>query len=71
MGGGQPVAAVLPATNASVSLELRLDVPKDAPIGTTNLTVTAKGATSEVNAAGRRDARHRPAGQAFGVAAAS
>src|SRR5258705_11801408 len=31
MGGGQPVAAVLPATNASVSLELRVDVPKDAP----------------------------------------
>src|SRR5213080_580608 len=28
IGGGQPVAAVLPATNASVSLELRVDVPK-------------------------------------------
>src|SRR5436190_17187500 len=48
IGGGQPVAAVLPATNASVSLELRVDVPKDAPVGTTNLTVTAKGATAEV-----------------------
>src|SRR5882762_2086864 len=48
MGGGQPVAAVLPATNASVSLELRVDVPKDAPTGNTNLTVTAKGATTEV-----------------------
>ena len=46
IGGGQPVAAALPATNASVSLELRLDVPKDAPVGTTNLTVTAQGATS-------------------------
>ena len=34
IGGGQPVAAAMPATNASVSLELRLDVPKDAPIGT-------------------------------------
>jgi uncharacterized membrane protein len=43
IGNGQPVAAALPATNASVSLELRLDVPKDAPIGTTNLTVNAKG----------------------------
>ncbi len=42
-GGGQPVAAALPATNGSVSLELRLDVPKDAPVGTTNLTITAKG----------------------------
>ena len=34
MGGGQPVAAAMPATNSSVSLELRLDVPKNAPIGT-------------------------------------
>lgn len=48
MGGGQPIAAVLPATNASVSLELRVDVPKDAPTGNTNLTITAKGASSEV-----------------------
>jgi len=48
IGGGQPVAAALPATNASVSLELRLDVPKDAPTGTTNLTVAAKGASTEV-----------------------
>jgi uncharacterized membrane protein len=44
IGAGQPVSAALPATNASVALELRLDVPKDAPIGTTNLTVDAKGA---------------------------
>ena len=43
IGGGQPVAAALAATNASVPLELRLDVPKDAPIGTTNLTVAARG----------------------------
>jgi uncharacterized repeat protein (TIGR01451 family) len=49
IGGGQPVAAVLPATNSSVSLELRLDVPKDAPVGTTNLTVTAKGGSTEVS----------------------
>src|SRR5262245_9598797 len=46
VGGGQPVAAALAATNANVPLELRLDVPKDAPIGTTNLTVTARGSTS-------------------------
>src|SRR6516164_2130710 len=46
VGGGQPVAAALAATNANVPLELRLDVPKDAPIGTTNLTVTARGAAS-------------------------
>ncbi len=34
MGGGQPVAAAMPETNSSVTLELRLDVPKDAAIGT-------------------------------------
>ena len=49
IGNGQPVAAALPATNASVSLELRLDVPKDAPIGTTNLTVNAKGASTDAS----------------------
>jgi uncharacterized membrane protein len=43
MGGGQPVAAAMPATNSSVSLELRLDVPKNAPVGTETLTVTATG----------------------------
>ena len=49
IGGGQPVSAALPATNASVSLELRLDVPKDAPVGTTNLTVSAQGAGTNVS----------------------
>ena len=46
IGGGQPVAAALPATNGSVSFELRLDIPKDAPVGTTNLTVTAQGSAT-------------------------
>jgi len=49
IGGGQPVSAALPATNASVSLELRLDVPKDAPVGTTNLTVNAQGAGTNIS----------------------
>ncbi|HEY2227431.1 MAG TPA: NEW3 domain-containing protein [Xanthobacteraceae bacterium] len=49
IGGGQPIAAVMPGTNASVALELRLDVPKDAPVGTTNLTVSAKGAASTID----------------------
>jgi uncharacterized membrane protein len=49
IGGGQPVSAALPATNASVSLELRLDVPKDAPVGTTNLTVNAQGSTGNAS----------------------
>lgn len=48
IGGGQPIGAALPATNSSVSFELRVDVPKDAPVGTTNLSVSAKGPTTEV-----------------------
>jgi len=43
MGGGQPVAAAMPPTNASVSIELRLDVPKNAAIGSQTLTVAASG----------------------------
>ncbi|TMJ45637.1 MAG: hypothetical protein E6G86_00515 [Alphaproteobacteria bacterium] len=49
IGGGQPVAAALPATNSNVPLELRLDVPKDAPVGSTNLTVIARGSTPEAS----------------------
>jgi uncharacterized membrane protein len=49
IGGGQPVSAAMPGTNSSVSLELRLDVPKDAPVGTTNLTVNAQGSTTNVS----------------------
>jgi uncharacterized membrane protein len=44
MGGGQPVAAAMPNTNASVAIELRLDVPKDAAIGTQSMTVSATAA---------------------------
>jgi len=49
LGGGQPVAAAMPATNQNVSLQLRLDVPANAAIGTQSLTVTAKGSTAEVS----------------------
>ena len=49
MGGGQPVEAAMPATNSSVSLELRLDVPKDAPVGTQTLTVSAAGDTTKLD----------------------
>ena len=49
IGGGQPIAAALPASNANVALELRLDVPKDAAIGTSNITVTAQGASTNVS----------------------
>jgi uncharacterized membrane protein len=48
LGGGQPIAAAMPATDDSVSLDLRLDVPKDAKIGTQTLTVAADGGTSHV-----------------------
>jgi uncharacterized membrane protein len=48
MGGGQPVAAAMPATNSSVALELRLDVPKGAPNGTQTVTVAAQGATANL-----------------------
>ena len=55
IGGGQPIQAALPATNANVALELRLDVPKEAPMGTTNLTVTRQGREHRHLAADRRD----------------
>jgi len=47
MVGGQPVAAAMPATDSSVSLELRLDVPKNAAEGTQTLTVSATGASTK------------------------
>ena len=49
LGGGQPVAAAMPATNQSVSLQLRVDVPAGADMGTQTLTVTAKGGSTEVS----------------------
>src|SRR5271155_702360 len=49
LGGGQPVAAAMPATNSSVSLVLRLDVPKNAPVGTQTLTVSAAGDAAKVD----------------------
>ena len=49
LGGGQPVAAAMPATDSNVALQLRLDVPKDAPIGTQTLTVTAAGDSTKLD----------------------
>src|ERR1700722_18101859 len=48
LGGGQPVAAAMPASNSSVSLSLRLDVPKGAAIGTQTLTIAATGTSSNL-----------------------
>ena len=49
IGAGQPVAAAMPATNASVTLQLRLDVPAAAAIGTQTLTVHADGNGTKVD----------------------
>ena len=48
LGGGQPVAAAMPGTNSSVALSLRLDVPKNAAIGTQTLTVSANGSATNL-----------------------
>ena len=49
LGGGQPVAAAMPATDAAVSLELRLDVPATASGGTQTVTITAQGQSGSVS----------------------
>ncbi len=43
MGGGQPVGAAMPAPGDNVSLQLRLDVPKNASLKEQTLTVKAQG----------------------------
>ena len=42
LGGGTPVTAAMPATNDSVPLSLRIDVPANVPAGTEHLVVHAK-----------------------------
>jgi uncharacterized membrane protein len=44
LGGGQPVASAMPGQNESVSLQLRVEVPKDARPGTQQVVLSAKGA---------------------------
>ncbi|HLZ01562.1 MAG TPA: NEW3 domain-containing protein [Bradyrhizobium sp.] len=43
LGGGQPVAAAMPGPDSSVSLQLRLDVPKTADLKAQTLMVKAEG----------------------------
>jgi uncharacterized membrane protein len=43
LGGGQPVAAAMPAPDSSVSLQLRLDVPAGSDLSAQTLTVKAQG----------------------------
>ena len=48
LGGGQPVGAAMPSTDQSVPLQLRIDVPKDAPPQPHTLTVVAQGGGREL-----------------------
>jgi uncharacterized membrane protein len=43
LGGGQPVAAAMPAPDASVSLQLRVTVPANSDLNGQTLTVKAEG----------------------------
>ncbi|MDN4999424.1 NEW3 domain-containing protein [Bradyrhizobium sp. GCM10027634] len=43
LGGGQPVAAAMPAPDGSVALQLRLDVPAGSDLSAHTLTVKAEG----------------------------
>ena len=42
LGGGVPVTAAMPATNESVNLTLRVDIPANAGAGTREITLHAK-----------------------------
>ena len=48
LGGGQPIAAAMPAADDAVSVDLRLDVPKDAKIGSQTITVNADGTNTHI-----------------------
>jgi len=49
LGSGQPVAAAMAAMNESVSLSLRVDVPKEAKPGSSTVTVRAKGTSQSID----------------------
>ncbi|MBS0223955.1 MAG: hypothetical protein JSR91_24785 [Proteobacteria bacterium] len=49
MGSGQPVAAAMPAMNESVSLQLRVDVPKGAKPGSNVVMIHAKGPNHSID----------------------
>jgi uncharacterized membrane protein len=49
LGGGQPVAAAMPAPDSSVALQLRLDVPAKTAMDAQTLTVKAEGKANEVS----------------------
>jgi uncharacterized membrane protein len=43
LGGGQTVGSAMPGVNQDTSLQLRVDVPKDAQPGSQKITLSAKG----------------------------
>ncbi|TAJ89504.1 NEW3 domain-containing protein [Reyranella sp.] len=43
LGGGQPVAAVMAGVNQDVTVQIRVEVPKDAKPGSQNLVLNARG----------------------------
>jgi uncharacterized membrane protein len=48
LGGGQPVAAAMPATDASVDLKLRVEIPAEAAAGSKSISVEATGGDRNV-----------------------
>jgi uncharacterized repeat protein (TIGR01451 family) len=49
LGGGLPIAAAMPGVNQDVSLQLRVDVPKDAAAGSQKIVLAAKGTSQSVD----------------------
>ena len=49
LGSGQAVAAAMPGVNETVSLQLRVDVPKDAKPGSHDVVLHAKGANQSID----------------------
>ncbi|WP_421998371.1 NEW3 domain-containing protein [Reyranella sp.] len=47
LGAGQPVAAAMPGVNQDVSLQLRVDVPKDAKPAAHTMTINARGPVAQ------------------------
>ncbi|TAJ32325.1 MAG: hypothetical protein EPO67_11805 [Reyranella sp.] len=43
LGGGQPVGSVMVGVNQDVTVQLRVEVPKDAKPGSSNIVLSAKG----------------------------
>ncbi len=43
LGGGAPITAAMPASDDSVQIQLRLDIPAGLPSGTQSVTLRAKG----------------------------